>query len=120
LAFAVTAQAVGIDNEHASLKVVAGATELAEGDLQLKSVGDRMAVEEQMDGDIGGEKGEPIGQLEAALPQTASVADAGEAEGGFVDQLQSEAWLDADARTSGPAAEQVPSAEAEMFGDEQP
>jgi hypothetical protein len=120
LAFAVAVQAVGIDDEHASAKVVAGATEFAEGDLQLMGVGDGMGVEEKMDGDIGGDKGKSIGQFEAALPQAAAFADAGDAEGGLVDQLQGESRLDASAGPSGPAAEEVPSAEAKMFGDEQP
>ncbi len=110
----------GVDDEDASAKVVAGVTEFAEGDLQLVGVGDGMTVEEKVDGDIGSDKGKSIGQLEAALPQAAAFADAGDAEGGFVDQLQSESRFDAGAGAPGPAAEQVPSAEAEMFGDEQP
>ncbi len=120
LTFAVAVQAVRVDDEDASAKVVAGATELAEGDLQLMGVGDGMTVEEEVDGDIGGDKGKSIGQFEAALPQAASFADAGDAEGGFVDQLQGESRFDAGAGASGPAAEEIPSAEAEMFGDEQP
>lgn len=61
-----------------------------------------------------------MGQFKALLAQAALCAQARGTQGGFVDQLQGQAWFDVVCRPAGPLSEQVPSSEAEVFGDEQP
>ena len=70
--------------------------------------------------DVGGQEGQAIGQLEAALVQAAAGAHAGNAESRLVDQLQGKAGFDPLGGPARPAAEQVPGPQAEQLGGEQP
>jgi len=73
-AFAVTADAVGIDDKQTAEDLPGSAAEFAQGDLQVFGLGDGVVIEQAMDGDIGSHERETIGQFETALPQTALIA----------------------------------------------
>ena len=79
-----------------------------------------MGAEQLMHGLVGGDKGEPIGQLKALLRQCAPVAQAGGAQRRLVDQLKSESRLDTSAILLAPATEQVPGPQAQMLWGQQP
>ena len=74
-----------------------------------------------MHGPIGGQKGQAVGQLKALMAQRAVGAEGGAAEGCFVNQMQSQArGQGVIGQLAGPGAQQIPGAEAKMFGDQQP
>ena len=120
LALGIAAQPVGVDGQQISLEVSAGASDLTEGDLELLGLGDGVGVEQVVDGLVGGDEGESVGEFEPFLGEGAGLADAGHAQGGLVNELQSQAGFDAAVGLSAPAADQVPGSETEVFGNEQP
>ena len=73
-----------------------------------------------MDGHIGGDEGQAVGQFEAFLGEGASLAIGAQTQGRFVDQVEGQTGLDSFGGLAGPTAEQVPGAQAQMFGREQP
>lgn len=93
---------------------------LAEHHLNGLGFGQGMGIEQIMDGPITGDKGQTVGHFKTLLAEGALLALPGEAQGGFVDQLQGEARFDFGGVFAGPSAQQVPGAQAQMFGDEQP
>jgi hypothetical protein len=120
LAFAVAAHAMRIDSQNATRKMAAGETHFGQGDLEILGLRDGVFVQEFVHSDITGQKGKPIGQFEALLTQGAALADAGGTKGCFMHELQGETRLDAFGGLSGPALQQVPGSQTEMFGDQEP
>lgn len=115
LTFAIAAHAMRVDGQEFALVVTRGAAQLPQGDLQSLGVDHAMGAEQLMHGLVGGDKGQPVGQLKAFLRQCALVAQAGGAQCRLVDQLQSEARLDMSASLLAPATEQVPGAQTQML-----
>ena len=73
-----------------------------------------------MDSHVGGHEGQAISQLEAAVLQGLAFADACQAQGRFMDQLQGQPGFDAGAGLPRPAAEKIPGSEPEVLGNEEP
>ncbi len=113
LPLAETAHTMGVDGQGSTAEVVGGAAELAQGHLEALDVGNGVFSEETVDRPIGCEKGETVSEFEAPLTQGATVAQARDGQGGLVDRLQRQAWLDRLGRPVGPTPEQVPDPEPE-------
>ena len=79
-----------------------------------------MSIEEVVDGGIGSDERQAVEGFKAFVTQAAFFSQAMDAQGGFVDLLQGQTRFDAFRGLAGPAAEQVPGAQDEVFGDEQP
>ena len=120
LAFGEAFDAMRIDGEKAPREMAAGAADLAESKLQALRIGDAMNGEQFVDGDIGGNKGQAIGEFETFLTQGAVAADAVDAEGRFVNQMHGHAWSESIARALTPGAKQIPGAQAQMLRGQQP
>ncbi len=73
-----------------------------------------------MDGLVGGEEGQTVGELEAFLRERAALPRSGGAQRGFVHQLKCEARFDTLAGLAGPTTEQIPGSQAQVLGDQQP
>ena len=61
--------------------------DLAQGDLKALAVGHVSGTEKVVDGHIGGEEREAVGQLEDLLVQAAAQPQSGDAERRLVDEL---------------------------------
>lgn len=121
VALGVTDLAMGIQGEQLAREVAAGAPEFAEADLELVGLLDGVGLEQVVHGAIGGKKREAIGQFKALVAEGAMIAQGRPAEGRFVNQMQRQTWgQSARAQVTGPGAQQVPSAQAQMLGDKQP
>lgn len=120
LSFAGAGQAMGIDRQEAPGKVAGGAADVPQGALETLGFEDRMVVQEFMDGPIAGREGQAVEHLEAALAEGPLAADAGDAEGGFVDKLQGESGLHVIPGDPAPTAQKVPGSQAKMLGNQQP
>ena len=120
LALGKALEPMRIDRQDLSGKVVSGSAQLAPGHLQRLSLRHGVGFEQIVDGLIGGDKGQAVGYFEAFLAERTVAAQAAGAQSGLVHQLQGQAWFDAVTRNSGPATEQIPTAQAEVLGDEQP
>jgi hypothetical protein len=97
-----------------------GLADLAQGQLQALRVGHGVALEQQVDGAIAGQERQAVEYFKTALAQGVLLANAGQAQGGFVNQLQGQARFNVFASALGPGAEQVPGAQAQVFRDQQP
>jgi hypothetical protein len=74
-----------------------------------------------MDRGVGHYERQAVGQLEAATAvQGPFGTNSRRADCRFMDQLQGQAGFRTLRRLPGPATQQIPSAQAEMFGDQQP
>jgi hypothetical protein len=69
---------------------------------------------------IGGEERKSVGGFEPFLGKGAGHAHTVDAQGGLVNELESEARLDPLAGLSGPSEEKVPGSQAQVLGNEQP
>ena len=117
---AEAAYAMGIDGYKSAQEVTRSATDLAQSHLEMQTVGDRAGREKFMHGHVAGEKRQAIGQLEDPLVQGAAVSQSGTAQRRLVNQLQRQARSHAIRVLSRPAADQVPGAQAQQLGDQQP
>lgn len=120
LAFAGAGQAVRIDGEQATLEVAPGATQATQGELQFFGVGNGMGVEQLVNTLIGSHKGQAIEEFEALLTEGAGGTEVHHPEGGFMGQLQGQAGGEIGGRGIRPAAEQIPSSQAQVFRGQQP
>jgi len=111
---------VGVDNEQMSRVMSAGPSYLSESALQVLSLGNGVRVEEFMNGLVGGDKRQPVGHLEAFLAQAAALAHARRTQGGLIDELQRQARFERFARSCRKALQQVPRAQAQVFGNQKP
>ena len=66
------------------------------------------------------DKRESIGQFEASLAEDLPLPQARRAQRGLMDHLECKARLGATGGLAGPAAEQVPGSQSQVFGDEKP
>jgi hypothetical protein len=120
LAFAPTADAMRVDGQEFSAEMAGGEAQLSQGDLEPLRFGSRVLIEQMVDGYVGGDEGETVDQFETLLAQRACLPYAGDAQGGLMDQLQGQSRLDLLAWLLRPTAEQIPGAQAEVLGHEEP
>jgi hypothetical protein len=111
---------VVVDRQEISLEVSAGAPDVSEGDLQVQGLVDGVGVEQVVDGLIGGEERESVGGFEPFLGKGAGLAHAVDAQGGLVNELQSQARFDPLSGLSGASEEEVPGSQAKVLGDKKP
>ena len=79
-----------------------------------------MLGQQGVNGHVAGHEGKSVGQLEAALAERALLPQARGTEGRLVDHLQRQTRFDALGRLTAPTAEQVPCAQPQVFGNQQP
>jgi hypothetical protein len=120
LALAVAGDAVRVQGQERAGEMSAGPAQFAQGDLQLLGLVAVVTLEQVMDGRVGGDKGQAIGQLKPFLGKRARETVGTQTHGRFIDQMQSQAGFDVVGGLAGPGAQQIPSAQAQVFGQEQP
>ena len=79
-----------------------------------------MGIEQMVHGGVTDHEGQSIGHFEALLTERAFVAFTRNAEGGLVNQLQGHSGFYMTGGFAGPAGEQVPSTQAQVFGHKEP
>ena len=117
---AVASEAMGVNRQEAAHEVAAGPAHEAEPSLEVLGLGDRVGLEEVVDGLVAGDERKAVDEFEALLGEAPGLADPGHAEGGLVDQLEGQAAFDAAGGLPGPLAEEVPGPQAEVLGDQEP
>jgi len=120
LAFAPRAHAMRVNGQEVALIMTAGTADFSQGDLKGLGLGDGVPFEHLMDGLIGGDKRQAVGQFEALLAERAIAPDAGSAQSRLVDQLEGQARIEMRAGPAGPGLKQVPRAQAQMLGRQKP
>jgi hypothetical protein len=60
---------MGIDRQKFADVIPRGPADASQGDLQSLGVGHCVDTEQLVDGEIAGDEGEPVGQLESSLAQ---------------------------------------------------
>jgi hypothetical protein len=73
-----------------------------------------------MHGLIGGDEGKTIEQFKALLTQATGLPDASHTQSGFMHQLQGQAGFHLSSGLAGPAAQQVPRSQSQVFGHQEP
>ena len=81
---------------------------------------DGVVVEQFVDGRVGGNEGQTVGEFESFLRERAAPAHRTEAHGRFVDEMEGESGFEMRARLAGPGAEQIPNAQTQQFGQQEP
>jgi hypothetical protein len=109
-----------INGQDMCREMAQGLTELSEHQLDSLSLGDTMGVEQMMHSRVTGHKGQTVSQFEALLTQGALVPFAGNAKSGFVDQLECHPGIYLTGLFAGPAAQQVPGTQAQVFWHQEP
>jgi hypothetical protein len=104
LAFAVAAYAMRIDGEEFPLVVSGSSPQESERYLKSLRVRDRERGQELMDREVGHDERKTVDQFEPLLAQRPFIANTRDAQGCFMDQLESDPWLDALAWLPGPSA----------------
>ena len=111
---------VGIQRQELARVVAQTVADTPQGDLQCLPLRHGVGAEQLVDRLIRRDKRKPVGQLEAAVSQAALLPDAGHAQGRLVDHLQAQARGHPPRRLLGPAAQQVPGAQTQVLGNQQP
>lgn len=120
LTLAVTDQAMGIEGQQGGVEMLRGPAQLAQGNLQLLGLLHGVMIEEFVDGRVGGYEGQTVGEFESFLGEGAAAAHRTEAQGRFVDEMEGESGFEMRARLASPGAEQIPSAQPQQFGHQEP
>lgn len=120
LTLAPRAHAMRVNGQELAAKVIARATDFSQGDLKILGLSDGESFEHLMDGLIRGNERQAIGQLETLLTERTIPSDAGGAQGGFVDQLKRQAWVQVRGGPTRPGAKQVPCTQPHVFGRQKP
>ena len=120
LPLAEAGRAMRINGQQFFRVIARSATNPAQGNLHALSFRHGVLGEQRVNGDVAGDEGKAIGQLEAALAEGALLPQSGGTQRRFVDQLQRQTRLNALARLVGPTANQVPSAQPQVFRHQQP
>ena len=120
LTFAPGAHAVGINGQEVALIMTAGAADFSQGNLKGFGLGDRVPFEHLMDGLVGGNERQAVGQLKTLLAERAIAPDAGRTQGCLVDQLEGQTRVPIRAGPPRPSLKQIPRAQAQMLGHQKP
>jgi len=107
-----------VDGQETAEQVTACAADSAQGDLKTLGLSNCVAIEQLVDGLIGGDKGQAVGQFEALLAERAVAADAGGAQCRLVNQLQSQAAVHMRTALTRPTLKQIPRAQTQALGHE--
>jgi len=118
--FAEAGDAMWINGQNLSGVMTQGVAQFSQGQLGGVCFPDGTRIEQMVYGRITGHKGQPIGHFKALLTEAAIVAFSSNAQSGFVDQLHGHPGFDITTVFAGPAAQQVPGAQAQMFGNQEP
>jgi hypothetical protein len=117
----VADQAMRVQGQKPAREVTAGSAQLAQRGLELLGLRDGVSFEQIVRRAVGGQEGQAVGQFKTLVPQGTVLAQAGSTQRGFMHQVQGQArgqgalgWI------ARPGAQQIPSAQAQMFGDQQP
>jgi len=102
---------MGIECQEVAGEMATGPPQFAQSDLELLGLLHGMGTEQLMDRLIGGHKGQAVGEFKALLAEGASLANAGDTERGFMDQLEGQARFDRGGGAARPAPEQIPGAQ---------
>ena len=81
LPFGVAPEPMGIDGQHPAQVMTAGSAQLAQGDLQSLGLSHGMGVKELMNGLIGRDERQAVGQFETFLTERAPLAQIAGAQG---------------------------------------
>ena len=121
VALGITGQAVRVQRQELAVKVAAGAAKLAQGDLELLGLRHRVSLQQVVDGAIGGEERQPVGQFKALVAERPVGAQGRAAQGGFMNQMQGHAGgQSVRVQIARPSAQQVPRAQTKVLWNEQP
>ena len=121
VAFGVADQAVRVQRQNLAREVAAGPAQFAQGDLELLRLLDGMGGQQVMEGAVGGQPRQAVGQLKALVAQGTVVAQAGPAQRGFMHQMQGQTRGQVAAGgLPRPSSEQIPTAQAQVLGHQQP
>ena len=120
LALGIAGHAVRVQGQQLAAKMMAGPAQLTQSDLQLLSFRYGMAVQQSMDGLVGGNKGQAVGQLESFLRERAAMTVGTQTQGRFVDQVQAQTGFHPLGRLAAPAQQEVPGSQAQVLGEQQP
>ncbi len=104
LTFGVASHAVGIKSQQPAAKMFSRSPQLAQSDLQMPGLLDGASFEQIVDGGIGGDKGQSIGELKTLLRKGALAAIGAQAHGRLVHQVKSHPRFDSLACLAAPSA----------------
>lgn len=91
LALGMAANAMGIDRQDFAREVTAGSAQFSQSALQLLGLGNGVGLEQIVNGDIGGQKGQSISHLKSLLSEGTLLTAAASAQSGLMDQLKGQA-----------------------------
>lgn len=121
VAFGVADQAVRIQSQNPAGEVTTGPAQFAQRDLELLGLSDRVCFEQFVQHPIGRQEGQSVGQFKTFVPQRTILAQARPAKRGFVHQVQGQARSHgAVRRIARPGSQQIPGAQTQMLGHQQP
>jgi hypothetical protein len=120
LALAVAGHAVRVQSQESAGEMSSRAAQFAQGDLQWLGFWDGVALQEVVDGQVGGDEGQAVGQFKALLGKGAPLAVGAQTPGRFIDPVEGQARLDSVGRQAGPGAHEVPGAQAQVLGQQEP
>ena len=69
---------------------------------------------------VAGDERQPVGQLKSPLAEASLITQAGAAQCRLMDQLQRQSRFDPLSRLPAPTAEQIPSSQPQVFGNQEP
>ena len=111
---------MGIEGEATAGEMAAGPPQPSPGGLHPLGLRHRVGVPPIMQGLIGGEKRQAVGQGQPGMGQAAGFPEPADAQGGLVHQLQQETGRDGVRRLPRPAGQQIPGAQAQVLGNQKP
>ena len=119
VAFGVAEQPVRIQGQHLAGEVATGPAQLAQTDLELLGLLDGVGFQQVMQGSIGGQPRQAVGQLKASVPQRTIGAEGRPAQRRFVDQMQRQARSQSFiGQFTRPGSQQIPGAQAQVLRQE--
>lgn len=120
LALAGTAHPMGIDRQETAAEMPPGAAEASEDNLQMLRFLDGVRLQKVVNGLIRGDERQAVEDFKPFLAQAAGGARGGDAEGGFMDELERQSGIEVGLGVAGPLAQERPGSQAEMFGNQKP
>ncbi len=102
LALAEAGHAVRVQRQQSTGEMASGAAQFTQSDLEVLGLLNGVTGQELVDGHVGGNEGQAVGQLETLLGKGAPVAIRAQTQGGFIDQVQRQTRLDSLGGQAGP------------------
>ena len=120
LALAGAAHPMGIDRQKTAAEMPPSTADTSENDLRTLRFLDGVGLQEVVNGLIRGDKWEAVEDFKPFLAQAAGRARGGDAEGGFVDELQRQPGIEVGLGVAGPLAQERPRSQTKMFWNQKP